>query len=118
MAEHASSDELRAMNTRWITTAGVVDVLVSAGGPGGTTINWRTIAPGAQTVDVDGHRMRIAALEDLLVTKLSVGRPRDIDVAEQLARGSSRAFAERYGNEPNPTPTHLTNRRTRPKPGR
>jgi Nucleotidyl transferase AbiEii toxin, Type IV TA system len=102
IAEHASTDELRAMNTRWVTSAGVVDVLVSAQGPNGTTINWRTIDPAAQTIDVDGHRLRIAALEDLLVMKLSVGRERDIEVAEQLAPGSSRAFAERFGDRAHP----------------
>lgn len=92
IAEHVSTFELRAMNTRWSTAAGTVDVLVSAKGPAGTTINWRMIEPTARTIVHEGHQVRIAALDDLLVMKLSVGRPRDISVAEELVPGSSEAF--------------------------
>ena len=92
--ELGARHELRAMNTRWETDAGPVDVIVTAQGPAGSTINWRTLDKGAQTIVHDGHQLRIAALEDLIVMKLSVGRPHDIAVAEELAPGSSSAFKE------------------------
>ena len=94
LAPRADRHELRAMNTRWETDAGPVDVIVTAQGPAGSTINWRTLDKGAQTIVHDGHQLRIAALEDLIVMKLSVGRPHDIAVAEELAPGSSSAFKE------------------------
>ena len=117
VAAHASIEELRAMNTRWTTTAGVVDVLVSARGPSGTTINWRTIDPTAQTIDVDGHRLRIAALEDLLVMKLSVGRR-----ARHRGRRTTRAgLVTRVrravrGTSPPSDDSTLPNRRGPPNP--
>ena len=102
IAESASVFELRAMNTRWMTSAGTVDVLVSAKGPADSTINWRTLGPSAQTVVHGGHVLRIASLEDLLVMKLSVGRPRDIQVAEELAPGSSTAFTRHLAEQSQP----------------
>lgn len=98
VAEHASTFELRAMNTRWNTSAGTVDVLVSAKGPAGTTINWRKIAPTSRTIDHAGQLVRIAALDDLLVMKLSVGRPRNIEVAEELVPGANEAFHSHLAN--------------------
>jgi hypothetical protein len=95
VADHASLFDLRAMNTRWSTDAGTVDVLVSAAGPATSTINWRTLEPTAQTIAHSGYLLHIVSLEDLLEMKLSVGRPRDIAVAEQLVPGSSEAFAQR-----------------------
>ena len=102
VAERASLFELRAMNTRWTTDAGTVDVLVSAKGLAASTINWRVLEPAAQTIEHDGQVLRIVSLEDLLVMKLSLGRPRDIDVAEELAPGSSEAFAQSFAESPRP----------------
>ncbi len=102
IAATASVFELRAMNTRWITSAGTVDVLVSAKGPAASTINWRTLEPSAQTIKHGGQVLHIASLEDLLVMKLSVGRPRDIAVAEELAPGSSTAFAHHLAEQSGP----------------
>ena len=62
VAESASVFELRGMNTRWITSAGTVDVLVSAKGPAASTINWRTLGPSAQTIGQGGRVLHIALL--------------------------------------------------------
>ena len=36
------------MNTRWDTSAGQIDVLFTARGPDGTTVNWRNIHERAE----------------------------------------------------------------------
>jgi hypothetical protein len=50
------------------------------------------IDANAKTLRHGELSVRIASLEDLLLMKLAVGRPRDIAVAEQLVPGSTDAF--------------------------
>ena len=92
LADNASADALWGMNTSWDTDAGAVDVLVVAKGPRGTTVNWRMVQDNANTIRHGEVSVRIASLEDLLIMKLAVGRPRDLAAAEQLVPGSTDAF--------------------------
>lgn len=85
VAESASVDELWGLNSRWDTAAGRVDVLVSAAGPHQQTRNWRSLAPGAETVTVRGLTVHVVAFEDLIELKLAAGRPHDLAVVRELA---------------------------------
>jgi hypothetical protein len=41
-------------------------------------------APRAETIEVDGHKLRIISLEDLITIKRHIGRPKDQAVLVQL----------------------------------
>ncbi|MDO8389419.1 MAG: hypothetical protein Q7V57_02940 [Actinomycetota bacterium] len=97
LATVATTDGLWGMNTSWDTAAGAVDVLVVAKGPTGGTVNWRAVDANAKTLRHGELSVRIASLEDLLIMKLAVGRPRDLAVAEQLVPGSTEAFRRGVG---------------------
>lgn len=91
LADSASVDELWGMNTRWETSAGPIDVLVTAKGLGGSTHNWRSLSPRIETLKSDGVLVYVTALDDLIAMKLGAQRPRDLQVAEELVPGSTQS---------------------------
>lgn len=84
LASSASVEELWGMNTRWDTSAGQIDVLVTARGPDGTTVNWSNIHERAERVSSRGVTVIVAGLDDLIRMKLAAGRPHDLEVVKEL----------------------------------
>jgi predicted nucleotidyltransferase len=58
-----------------------IDILTSLKGAGSLEI-----VEGSQTVEIDGERVNIIALEDLVRVKRSSDRPRDLADADELAK--------------------------------
>lgn len=56
-----------------VTEAGNLDVFAYPSGSGGYDALRRT----AETMDIDGHPVAVAAIEDLIRMKLAAGRPKD-----------------------------------------
>ncbi|HJR52475.1 MAG TPA: hypothetical protein VJ982_02050 [Gemmatimonadota bacterium] len=56
-----------------VTDAGNLDVFAYPSGSGG----YETLHRTAETLDIDGHPVSVAAVEDLIRMKLAAGRPKD-----------------------------------------
>lgn len=64
----------------FITSAGALDCLGTPTGTGG----FEDLHSGAVTMDLDGIRVRVACLDDLIRMKQRAGRPKDLYQAEVL----------------------------------
>lgn len=84
MDQAPSVEALWGMNTRWITNAGRIDVLVAARGPDDRTINWNHVQPNAERVTSRGVTVTVVARDDLIAMKRAADRPHDHVVVEQL----------------------------------
>jgi hypothetical protein len=65
----------------FITTAGNLDILGTPQGSGG----YESLARTATEMDVGGLKVLVAALEDLILMKRAVGRPKDLIEVEILS---------------------------------
>ncbi len=89
------ADTLRSMEiSTWRTDAGDFDVLTDLPGLGGDRLRYNDLVERSVPVDVVGIRARVAALDDIIASKVWANRPKDHEalveleaLAEQLERG-------------------------------
>lgn len=80
------ADDLRGVNTRWITAAGRLDVLLTATGAQ-HRITYNEVAARLDHVYVrSGLIIPIVSLPDLIMLKAAAGRPKDVAAVEELRR--------------------------------
>ena len=83
--QHLDSADLRGSSTRWDTSVGRVDVLLSARGlDGKMSITFRDVVDRRIDIVYDGTTIPVVALEDLIDMKTAVGRPHDLDTVSEL----------------------------------
>jgi predicted nucleotidyltransferase len=77
--QHPPADEL-VHNLYLQTDMGMVDILTSIKGVG----DFQRLNAAAEEFEVDGHKVRVIALEDLITAKEAMGRDRDLITAKEL----------------------------------
>jgi predicted nucleotidyltransferase len=80
----------------WRTPAGDVDILRNLPAPD-RYVAYDDLVQRSKLVDLDGHRVRVASLEDLIVSKETVDRPTDREALPEL-----RALRDRQQPPPPP----------------
>jgi hypothetical protein len=64
-----------------LTDLGAIDVLATPSGTGG----YEDLARTAEVLELFGHEVLVASIEDLIRMKRAAGRPRDLIAVEELA---------------------------------
>jgi hypothetical protein len=82
----------------WRTRAGDVDILRNLPAPD-AYVDFDQLVRRATTTTIDGRRVRVASLEDLIVSKETVDRPTDRDALPEL-----RALRDQQQAPPPPAP--------------
>jgi hypothetical protein len=63
------------------TDAGALDCL---GAPGGIPGGFEELERAAEELEIDGYRVKVASIDDLIRMKRAAGRPKDLRVVEEL----------------------------------
>lgn len=78
------ADDLRGANTRWETSAGRVDVLLSAKWPTGRRVVYGDLAVNAEEMRVGTLSIPVVSLSDLISLKEGAGREKDVAALVEL----------------------------------
>jgi hypothetical protein len=66
------------------TRLGALDVLASAAAFGGQRLDFDVLSRTAVSLELEGHRFKVASLDDLIAMKRAAGRPKDLAAVEDL----------------------------------
>lgn len=68
----------------WRSTAGDIDVLRSLPAPGGAELRYERLLARADSVQIDGVRVMVASLDDVITSKETTDRPSDREALPEL----------------------------------
>ncbi len=90
-----TAEDLAIANTQWDTDAGALDVLVSAAWPHDSTVVYADIRRNAGLVEVGGHAVAAASLDDLIRMKEAADRYKDTSPFQNSAGSAATGIQTR-----------------------
>ena len=89
----------------WMTDDGELDLFDSVLARRSPARYWEDIHPGSSRHRIGGIPIDVASIDTLIASKLAVGRPKDLDTAEELRRiAADRALRDVWPSTPTTAP--------------